>query len=618
MLKFLLALSWFMGSSAQARWATLSDAGSKALLYEVKMNVEKSTSSYDVEIVNEILKEAGRDVATWRHTYNPETTTIKVVEAYTENKKKKFPVPPSAIVDKATQVSTQGFDQFNELVVAFPQAEIGAKTHLKLHVVSKKYSLRVFNWDFHFSDLGAVEKLLIQVRSKIPLYSELSDPRAKFQLAKTQDKNTWTYVLTNNSLFYEQVIDENHPLLQEKDLSWWKISEVPTYSDLPKRVMDDYEKVAKEPLPELHAQVLAAAQGEKTEQFINSITSTLQTKMRYMGDWRGVRGTHIPRSLKEISTHASGDCKDFASSLVAILRQKGMQAFVAWVYSGESGAPELGAIPYEGMFNHAIVYVVHEGKVFWVDPTDTRSFAQGIPPHLLNRDALVLDPKNPRVEKIPQESPAPFTFDFKFETDVGSLETIKTKSTFNLLAGAAYWWTLWSQFASPETIQREIAKGYFDEQELLEYQFAPTELTSRVVADIKIEGDVKLKPQLVQTSEGQGVHIPAPNSVNILAGLPLKDRVSGFYWGPPIEFHQLTEVKGRRVRGSELQGCKVQSRWFNYQRLYESRGSGFTIDETVKVKRGTLSTQDLKSADFSAAQDGLRQCTQKIVLIFRR
>lgn len=617
MKNFLVFVAVLFAHQAQARWANLSDAGSKALVYNIVANVEKNSMNFEAEIVNEIVKESGRDIATWHHTYNPEIMSIQVVEAYTENKKQKTKVPPSAIVDKAMQVSTQGFDQFNELVVAFPQAEVGAKTHLKLRATVKKYPLRLFTWRFGISDFGAVEKLAIIVRSKIPLYSELSDPGAKLQLAKQQDKNLWTYILSNNAPIYEQVIDENHPWLSEKETSWWKVSEIPTYSELPKRVVEDYERVAKEPLPELHKQVLAASKGEKVEDLINSMTAELQRKMRYMGDWRGVRGTHIPRPLKEVSAHASGDCKDFASSLVAMLRQKGIQAYVAWVWSGESGHPDLGAVPYDGMFNHAIVYVEHGGHVLWVDPTDTRSFAQGIPPHILNRQAMVLDPKNPRLEKIPGESPQPYQFDLKFQTDVSNLEKVKSHASLKYLGGGAYWWTLWSQYASPETIQREIAKNYFDEQELSDYKFSPIDFTDRMVKDIKLEGDVELEPQLVRTTEGQGIHIQAPTSVNSLASLPLKDRVSGFYWNPPFDLHQVTEVKGRRVRGKELQGCRVQSKWFNYQRLYESRGGEFTIDETLKVKQGTLSAQDLRSQDFRTAQEALRTCTQKIVLILK-
>lgn len=104
--------------------------------------------------------------------------------------------------------------------------------------------------------------------------------------------------------------------------------------------------------------------------FAEMATRFVQDEIRYQGVEIGVN-TYQPHTPDEVYNKRYGDCKDKSLLLACILRTQGIQAHVALVNTDwkEHTADRL---PASGIFDHAIVRAVINGKPVWIDPTITR------------------------------------------------------------------------------------------------------------------------------------------------------------------------------------------------------------------------------------------------------
>ena len=106
--------------------------------------------------------------------------------------------------------------------------------------------------------------------------------------------------------------------------------------------------------------------GERVAEGLRLVQSSLRYHSVSLGD-----GGFVPRSVERIWAARAGDCKDASRLLTAVLRRLGAQADPALVntYNGhalDQDAPTLTA------FDHCIVRVRCEEKVYWLDPTRYR------------------------------------------------------------------------------------------------------------------------------------------------------------------------------------------------------------------------------------------------------
>ncbi len=74
-----------------------------------------------------------------------------------------------------------------------------------------------------------------------------------------------------------------------------------------------------------------------------------------------------------------GDCKDFATLFVMMSRKVGINSDIAIVNRSH---PFMGrllnkSLPSHGIFNHAIARVKDGDKSYWIDPTNSTTFALG-------------------------------------------------------------------------------------------------------------------------------------------------------------------------------------------------------------------------------------------------
>lgn len=159
-------------------------------------------------------------------------------------------------------------------------------------------------------------------------------------------------------------------MLNIKHNTWVSLSSLSKWEDLAKKLAPSYHSVINQPLSATFKAIAESATSESPdENKINTVTSLLNEKVQYMGDWRTVSGKYYPRDLEKIADSQFGDCKDFSASTAAILQELGYKVQPILVMIGTTSISNPEALPNMGNFNHVMLKVTNRGgKTYWIDP----------------------------------------------------------------------------------------------------------------------------------------------------------------------------------------------------------------------------------------------------------
>lgn len=121
--------------------------------------------------------------------------------------------------------------------------------------------------------------------------------------------------------------------------------------------------------PELRSLLtqLQTPEATKPEQIIKALRF-VQDEVRYTGIEIGA-GSYKPEAPEVVLKRRFGDCKEKSYLLVTLLQALGVDARPALVNTFRKQATRELLLPSAAAFNHMIVRVEHDGKVYWLDPT---------------------------------------------------------------------------------------------------------------------------------------------------------------------------------------------------------------------------------------------------------
>ena len=105
----------------------------------------------------------------------------------------------------------------------------------------------------------------------------------------------------------------------------------------------------------------------RTDDRIVAALQFVQDNIRYVGIELGIN-SHQAAPAPTVLARRYGDCKDKTSLLVAILDELGITAYPALVNTSERAEIEKH-LPSMRSFDHVLVALPHDGKLFWLDPT---------------------------------------------------------------------------------------------------------------------------------------------------------------------------------------------------------------------------------------------------------
>jgi hypothetical protein len=393
------------------------------------------------------------------------------------------------------------------------------------------------------------------------------------------------------------------------------VSTTKAYADLTKTILTKYEEIISQPLPDDFEAIRKAAQEKKPfVEAANTVTSMLADKLRYMGDWRPINGGHVPRSLAEIASTHFGDCKDMATVTTAILRRLGFNASVAWVYRS-TGAHESGPLVNITWFNHAIVRVENDGRSYWLDPTNPSSFAQGIPGDIYDREAVVLDARNPHTEHIACPIPEDAS------TTTLSVLTFAQNGDANAAYDLDYNGSSAVAFAGSERnyskkeLQDNLTKYLSGDKFVLSERFDDFDLQSRIVRDIHFRAELGLKSAVSRSTAGFSYAL----SSNILAQFKRinpRDMVSDLLLGVPQKAVAKKVLKNVTLVGALPKPCSVDSPWFKASRAVRVNGDDLEIEEQLVYQSPVIPNSAIQSSEFARVQAELQDKFGEYSIIF--
>lgn len=608
-----------MEPSAWARWGAKEDAAivSMSDVAEIVVGKDgtwKGKRSARLRVNNE---EGRISFGSGAIKYNSRTTTIKNIQAESRTGDDSFKVEKDYIEDKAMSSSAEGFDETRQVSIAYPHVEVGTELTLSYDTVTSEVPIPNFYSDeFSFGDHYYEESSAITIRSPFKLLVAKNDPGNHLEVKQEQKGAEYVTSIKLIKPIFTQVVEEIEPKASRRLLTWVSVSTASDWGAMARPLVAEYEKVLNSKLPDTYAKI--AAEAEKKSDIndrINIVTSRLADTIRYLGDWRDVRGGHVPRALSLVSDTRFGDCKDFSAATVAILRKLGYQAYVAWVQRGI--LPEaLPPLPVETAFNHAIVYLKLGDKAKWIDPTNSVSFAQGVFEDIMGREALIVDPKSPRLEWIPEGTPAGSSSarNVKLHFIKGGDATINAEVNYNGRSAVAI--TGIERTYSKETINHVITKAVAEDQYILERKVGDYNLKSRIVQDTKMKAYVKVKGYQLSTTAGPGYGVPR-GGIAKLIDMETIPRVSDFFLGFPNKDQVTYHLEGVSVVGAVPKSCRIQSPWLVFERKYRKPKGELEITDELTVTKSSIPVEGLKGAEYARLQKDLERCVNKAVVVFK-
>jgi|GEM_PF-6086 len=609
-----------LSTSAHARWATEDDTDSAVEFQNIHYEVRRDGGyTMDVEEEVAILKDsARRERGIVQLRYNSRSSELKVLSAETLSGKRRIPVDPSMIEDKPLASSASGFDQMNQVMVVFPEITVGARTLIRYRRDVKEVPhAGQFSESFTYGWYELEKAGKVTIRSELPLFVVRLDPENRVSVKQTKDGEKFTIELILKKPAFRKVVDEKHAFMDPDSVPRVYVSTTKHWPDLGNSVADEYEKIVAAPLPQFFKDIVAASKSEKTwVAKIDAATSRLSEKMHYLGDWRPIRGGHIPRSLEKIAQTRYGDCKDFSVAVASMLRALGVEAQVAWIYRDSHPFIASMELPRDSLFNHAIVRARVDGQDYWIDGTNPQSWAAGIPNDIADRPALVIQSLKSVLVQTP---PVAFSDGFtgaRFKTSLGKADEVKTEGRLELKGRAAVPFTGLSLSTSGDTIKFNIAKFASGGDPLKSWDVKTVDLSSRIVRDLEFQFSLVARNFELRTSAGPAYPLDPPAAVSALLQ-DIDRRVSMLWIGDPYRSRKEITLPGTAKVGTKSLDCTIDAPWARVSRTFESPPEGVRIIEEVDLKQGLIPLTVLKSKRFAAYQDELRLCFGQVALVYQ-
>jgi len=609
-----------LATSSQARWAEPSDASMTVNFETAHIKVKKDgTYVLELERQVEILKESARTEQGLQRITLQDSSTFELIEAKTINGKKNFPVHKHDVEFKPLASSGPGFDRQKQVTIAFPEVSVGSKLFLKYRKRAPQVEIPgLFHRHFPLGWNEYLQKWTLKIESEVPLYHEIYDPGPadkKFIKTRVTEKSV-TFTLSEP--IYRSIWEEEGGTMDPLAVIWIGVTTAKSWSEIPQATIHAYESTMASPLPEKFKSILARAK-EQTNDIvqINTVTSLLAETVRYVGDWRLVRGAFHPRPLEKIASTGFGDCKDFSVSAGSILKALGFEVHAAWVARGKDWviSPLKIAAP---NFNHAILLARKNGRDFWLDPTNTTSFAQGTYSDIADHPSVVLIPDGrSELLKVPQLKAENGTIDTRIKLVFNGADVVNAQGEFSLLGHAAVSMTAAELSSTKKTLDYTFVRWLVNTANLESWDVGDYNLKSRIVQDITSNFKYQEQWRPITTTAGPGYLVPISFYANLLRVRIGSGRVSSLKLEDPVTWRREYRFNGRGVVFAKDIACLGSSPWADFNRELKQNDKDALLIDTITLKVPVIPNAELRTEEFSKFQASIIDCMQEAVIVFK-
>ena len=626
LIKYSLLFLVTFSTPCYARWATFADAPVETIFYnrEIQINAD-GTASETIETKIKLLNQSGRDQrATQIFTYNTDNVQMKILAAKSVYNDKEYPLDLKLVEDKPLASNINGFDQINQILLAYPHAEVGAELYLKYTLVhTKAYPSNFFSTLFFYGDDGSYwDASKVTVTSALPFFLNINDPEQYLDIKQNNANQQYTLEINLLRPVYKHIIDESHNSFNPNKVPAISLSTMNDWEKFGRLIATDYTKTTTQELPKIYQKIaLLAKQATTLYDKINIITSLLNDKIQYMGDWRTIEGKLIPRDFALVASSRQGDCKDYASATVAILRYLGINtASVALINRGEGNYALPFTQPAHYHFNHAIVHLKQaDGSDLWIDPTNHTSMAGNIYPDIANKQALVLAVDHTKLIYTPEvnfsANKVIITKNVKF-VDKKTAAIAEVNGSINLQQQAALPFTGSSKYASIQSLQNSILRNVSSSyDQTMDVEVIMPDLSSRVVSDLEFKYHFKERNLAGITNAGSGIEVRTPYVHSFIVH---EDAVADLYIDNPATIDLTLNLDNVLPMGKENLDYSLSSRWLDVTRRVVYAKNNISVKQIIKIKQRLISNEDLKTAEYQKMQQEIAQNLRGVIgIIFK-
>lgn len=604
----ILLVGLLVASVAQARWLTVEEAGSVLENFHIEYEVFKDGTwsqlwDYTVRVQSE---DAKTSAGLFNIEYNAYTDQVEVLEAYTQNGKEKIPVPATAMEDR-DKGESRDYDVMKVKSIVFPHVQIESKVHVKYRVKTTKPLIKE-RWStvVGLSPSYHVEKLLVRVKSELPLTYELRDPRA---LVTVKAKDKFNLEITNKKTIPGWVHAEKDPYFHpDSNTELWVTTES-KWEDFFSDFAQEYEKIIAQPTPGNLKSLLQSAAKKKTpEEKILFLLEKMSHDYRYFGDWRRHDGGLVPRPLAEIEKSRYGDCKDLSALLTSMLRSLKMDANVVLVRRGDNPwnhEPDY-KIPSAHRFNHAIVRVKLLNKNYWLDPTNPVASLEPYP-DISGRPGFVVTAKGGEFDRLPDPKPEDFEhfhdYEYRFDND----DSVRVRLKAQLKRLAPYQIANELMLAPRSEVLSTTLEYFSEGQELKSFRYIKEPATGRSLKDMDLVLDYQAGR--VTFRAGKAAFFVIPDGFLSGAFYETEDRESDMQLAEePFRFRGLRRLKETRLVQELPEPCRVESPWMTLERLVRVEGRDVVIVQNVDLRRPFIKRTEFRTKEFKRLQEEAKKC----------
>jgi hypothetical protein len=353
--KFFLMICLMLCALAAPLTAHSSDIIFERSEKEFSVQKDGTFTQTSIVLVRLVTENGAKGMGQVPIAFSESLQSLEVLEAYTlKPDGTRLDVKPEAIFTQAAPVAVSApmFNDIKYRIIVFPEPLMGGKIFFRVRI--KQHTPFFPN---HFSTLESLGTGFIQEHTEVRL-SAPSDFKLNVdvrgyeggEVGERDGRKSWKWTFKNAEARKPEPFE-----VSELDFGpYVAVSSFTDWAELGKAYLARAEPKAarSNAVIKLAEEITKGAKDKRDE--VRLIYDWSKRNVRYVAVFLGLGG-FVPRDVSQIIETKYGDCKDYTTLMVALLRARGIEATTALISLNNSF--RLPAVPAVGAFNHAVVYV---------------------------------------------------------------------------------------------------------------------------------------------------------------------------------------------------------------------------------------------------------------------
>jgi tetratricopeptide (TPR) repeat protein len=578
---------------------------------EITINKDGSFEEIGLVIYKVIKDEARDSLNPYKMEFDPGANDVQILDAYIENESAKITVNKSNIQISNSAAKKGGIVNSSEIAIPFSQIKTGSKVVIKYKQTQRPGAFgKYFSNNYNFGNKIFEKHNYIKIKSPRALFYKKNDPENILEVTQSKDKEG-NFVLEATMKFpHVEILTEEVGTIPRKNVTTLTVTNIDTWKRLKDIINLKFSHLHIDPLPlELNKVIKDIPLEAPFEKKLETVLSYITSEYDYLGDWRG-KGKYIPKSIDKIAADHFGDCKDFSTLLIRMLRELGIKSDYALVERTYDPYPVTETdLPSIDFFNHVIARVENDGKTYWVDPTNRYSIGLSNRYDISGRNAFVLGETQNVFEKIEKTNPEKNVL-LQAKTYIfTSADEAGVEATYTSEGEMAY--ILLDQMKGKEAL--EVQEGLMKIVALGEHKvttsFDLADSKSKSYHDIEIKAKYKANqlgardktstdymfylPPIVSMATFEKIHKNDLGTID----LTLIPNIKNVY-----------QYKNIFLSGNFPEVCDINTDWIVASRKIEKSESGFYLKDDIKIKKPLLTPKDFEAQGFDVITNQLYRC----------